>query len=770
MQLSLRLNLALIAGVAGVSVAIAAYQTHAETSGLKRDLERHAPVVAYTIETAAAPLLALRSLTGSDEELQSLVSRFQDQQGLVGVAIYDSSGQPIAHTFDLAAKLSHAPAPLARSHWPAGGSGEFFRVNGKLFYGYELPIRSEGSVLGAIGVFEDAGYIQSRQAALWKHALTGLAVQIALIVGLTLLILQLGLRRPMARLAKWLHEVHHVTADSPGTVPRDLSPPEFLGDGTLEPLGREVTRLAVSLTAARAAAEEEARLRDRGESLWTAERLRVSVLSKLGDSRLFAISNREPYEHLRKNGAIECSVPASGLVTALEPVLRACDGTWIAQGTGDADRETVDSHDRLRVPPEDPQYTLRRVWLSPEEEKGFYLGFANEGLWPLCHIAHTRPSFQARDWEYYREVNRRFADAFLEEARGERDPLVLVQDYHFALAPRMIKEARPDARVAIFWHIPWPNPEAFAICPWQRELVDGLLGADLIGFHVQSHCNNFLDTVDRTFESRVDRERFAVNRRNHFTFVRPFPISVSFPPVVPVRSSQMERAALCREMGSSAVMLGIGVDRVDYTKGIPERFRGIERFFERWPAYRRKFTFVQIGAPSRTHIRRYQDLMTEVEAEAERINRRFQTADWKPIVYLARHHSHAEISRYYRAADVCMVTSLHDGMNLVAKEYIASRSDEQGALILSRFTGASQELMDALLVNPYDTEQLAETIHRALSLSPEEKQLRMSRMRAYVREHNIYLWAANLISDLAAIRLDALEESADEATILARAV
>ena len=351
--------------------------------------------------------------------------------------------------------------------------------------------------------------------------------------------------------------------------------------------------MATSISAARAAAEEEARLRYPAESLWTPERLRISVESKLGGSRLFAISNREPYEHVRRDGSVECLVPASGLVTALEPVLRACDGTWIAQATGDADRETVDEHDRLRVPPDHPQYTLRRVWLTPEEEQGFYFGFANEGLWPLCHIAHTRPVFRAQDWEAYHAVNRRFADALLEEAAEEKNPVVLVQDYHFALVPRMIKEARPDARVAIFWHIPWPNPEAFGICPWQRELLDGLLGADLIGFHIQSHCNNFLETVDRALESRIDREHFAVNRGGHLTYVQPFPISVTFGERTHEHPGRhrtcirgARRSAAPGRDAPERSLLGIGVDRIDYTKGIPERFAGVERFFEKYPVYR----------------------------------------------------------------------------------------------------------------------------------------------------------------------------------------
>jgi trehalose 6-phosphate synthase len=357
-------------------------------------------------------------------------------------------------------------------------------------------------------------------------------------------------------------------------------------------------------------------------------------------------------------------------------------------------------------------------------------------------------------------VNRKFAAVLLDEMSGENEPIVLVQDYHFALLPRMIKDRRPDARVAIFWHIPWPNPEAFGICPWQRELLDGMLGADLIGFHIQAHCNNFLETVDRTLESRIDWEHFAVNRHDRLTAVRPFPISVAFNgngngngASAAGDASTAERAALFRELGGKPEFLGLGVDRVDYTKGIPERLRGVERLFDLYPAYREKFTFIQIGAPSRTHIKRYQDLLTEVEEEAERINRRFRTGAWRPIVFLNRHHSHAEIQPYYREADVCLVTSLHDGMNLVAKEYIAARADGQGALILSRFTGASHELADALVVNPYDTDELAQAIHRALTMPPEERQARMQRMRAVVQENNVYRWAGNLIGELAAIRL-----------------
>ncbi|HLB86506.1 MAG TPA: trehalose-6-phosphate synthase, partial [Terriglobales bacterium] len=587
--------------------------------------------------------------------------------------------------------------------------------------------------------------IQSKR--IWRESFLRDLVQVLLIVLITLLIIRWSLVGPIARAAQWMRALR--TGKVPSVAP-DLD--------LLRPLTREVETFAQSLSAARSAAEKEAQLRDAAESMWTAERLSVHVRSRLGDSRLFAVSNREPYSHTRKGKSLEVVVPPSGLVTALEPVLRACDGTWVAHGSGDADREAVDERDCLRVPPEEPRYTLRRVWLTKAEEEGYYYGFANEGLWPLCHIAHTRPTFRASDWEHYQKANLKFAKAVLEEMAGVQQPVLLAQDYHFGMLPRLVKKQRPDARVAIFWHIPWPNPEAFGICPWQRELLDGLLGADLIGFHIQSHCTNFLQTVDRALESRINWEHFTVNRENHRTVVKPFPISVEFAETTGAapepESAYVDRVALLRELGVEALFLGVGVDRVDYTKGILERFLAIERMLEKHPTYQGKFTFVQIGAPSRTHIKRYHDLFADVEAESERINWRFQTSKWKPIVFLSRHHNHVEIQRYYRTADLCLVTSLHDGMNLVAKEFVASRCDEQGVLILSRFTGAARELRDALIVNPYDTEQMAEAIRFALEMDPEERRLRMQRMRRLLKEHNVFRWAGNLIAELSEVRLD----------------
>ena len=510
---------------------------------------------------------------------------------------------------------------------------------------------------------------------------------------------------------------------------------------------------------AKSAAEEEARLRQAAESLWTPERLKDHVRTKLGGQPLVIVSNREPYMHRRNGREVEVIVPAGGVVTALDPLMRACGGTWIAHGAGDADWDVADDRGRVRVPPEDPHYTLRRVALTAEEENGYYYGFSNEGLWPLCHVAHVRPDFRPDDWKQYLAANRKFAEAVLDEIDGQASPCVLVQDYHFAALPRMIKERRPDARVALFWHIPWPNPESFGICPWREELLSGMLGADLVGFHTQYHCNNFLETVDRTLECRIDRERFSVIREGHLTAVRPFPISVHFP----TAGDQAEHAhalEAAKDVRGGAKFLAIGVDRVDYTKGILERFWAVERFLDKYPKYRGQFTFVQLGAPSRTHIKRYNQFLAETEAEADRINWKFKASNWKPIVFQKRHHNHAEILPYYKAADVCLVTSLSDGMNLVAKEFVAARDDEGGALVLSYFAGASRELDEALLVNPYDIEEAAEAIRYALEMDPEERAKRMRRMRQTVRENNVYRWAGNLIADLTQIRLEPLARSA----------
>jgi trehalose 6-phosphate synthase len=745
--LSARLIVSLIIGVTLVSLCTSYYQVLVQNRGLRRDLERRAEVLGESLAKNVERDLA----RDTPLALQRTVQQFANREHLAGLAVYNPQGQPIAITTNLEPIMATAPAVVLRALTENQDVGAFLKIGSASLHIYALPLRRADETVGILAIVHDSGYIRGESLRIWRETFLSALAHVVLIALITLLIVRWSIAGPIARTAHWMKALRTGRGAIRIKVP-DLE--------LFRPLAREVATFAESLNTARSAAELEARLRESGESMWTADRLAVNVRARLEDGRLFVVSNREPYMHTRRGKSVVVNVPASGLVTAIEPVLRACDGTWVAHGSGDADQDAVDTHDRLPVPPDDPRYTLRRVWLTKEEEEGYYYGFANEGLWPLCHIAHTRPLFRASDWQHYQEVNQKFADALLEEMENISRPVVLVQDYHFALLPRMIKQRRPDARVAIFWHIPWPNPEAFGICPWQRELVDGLLGADLLGFHIQAHCTNFLQTVDRIVESRIDWEHFSVQRLDHRTTVRPFPISVASTESAaePTRESAYEeRAGLLKALGVEAASMGIGVDRLDYTKGILERFLAIERFLEKYPRYQGVFTFVQIGAPSRTHIKRYHDLQAEVEAEADRINWRFQADQWKPIVLLNRQHSHKEIEPYYRAADLCLVTSLHDGMNLVAKEFVATRQDERGVLILSCFTGAARELRDALQVNPYDIDQTAEAIRAALEMQPEEKQMRMQRMRKLVREHNVYRWAGSLIGELCEVRLDLVE-------------
>jgi len=746
--LSARLIVALIIGITLASLSFAYYQVLVERRGLRKDLEHRAEVLGESLAGNVEHDLG----KGSMRALERMVERFGNREHLVGIAIYDRQDKPIVATPDLVSVLTVTPPFVSRALNENRGFGIFQKLGTAHLHIYVVPLHQpeqDQAVIGVLAIVHDTGYISADARRIWRETFFSALVYVFLITVITLLIVRWSIAGPIARTAQWMRALRTGRVSSRQHAP-DLQ--------LFRPLASEVATLAESLNQARSAAENEARLRDASVSQWTADRLAVHVRTRLDGGRLVAVSNREPYMHVRQGKSWQVVVPPSGLVTALEPVLRACDGTWIAHGSGDADTLTVDQSDRLRVPPDDPHYTLRRVWLNKSEEEGYYYGFANEGLWPLCHIAHTRPIFRASDWEQYQEVNRKFAQAVLDEIAGVSNPVVLLQDYHFALLPRLIKQQRSDARVAIFWHIPWPNPEAFAICPWQRELLDGLLGADLVGFHIQSHCNNFLQTVDRALESRIDWEHFSVRRLGHLTVVKPFPISVDLIQETPVEEGQaldtIDRTTLLKTLSTDATFVGLGVDRVDYTKGILERFSAIERFLERYPNYQGQFTFVQIGAPSRTHIKRYHDLFNEIEVEAERINWRFRTDSWKPIVLLKRQHNHDEIQDYYRIADLCLVTSLHDGMNLVAKEFLAARHDERGVLILSRFTGAARELQDALIVNPYDIDQTAEAIRVALEMAPEEVQERMHRMRRVVREYNVYRWAGTLIGELCELRLD----------------
>ena len=479
--------------------------------------------------------------------------------------------------------------------------------------------------------------------------------------------------------------------------------------------------------------------------------LKKVVRKIIGKRLLITVSNREPYIHEYKEGKITYIRPVGGAVTALDPVMRACGGTWVASGGGAADKKVVDANDEIKVPPESPKYTLKRIWLTKEEENGYYFGFSNKAIWPLCHITYTRPVFDESDWGYYKQVNKKFADAILEKV-GKKKAFIWIHDYHLALVAKYIKEKNPNIKTGMFWHIPWPNPEAFRICPKKQEILEGLLANDLIGFHILYFCQNFMDTIKLELEARIDNERTSVTYGGHETIVRGVPISVDFEDLSKLADSkkvEKERQKLREEFSlNRAEFILMGMDRIDYTKGLVEKIQAIDRFFEKYPEYKNRVVFIQKGALSRMHIETYKDLNDRLNDLVEEVNWKHGTAEWSPVVLARRHFSPTEILAFYKIADVCIVSPLHDGMNLVAKEYVSARTDLNGVLILSQFTGAARELHDGIYVNPYDPDSFADSIKQAIEMSQEEKQKKMANLRGVVAENNIYKWAVKFISEL----------------------
>ncbi len=484
---------------------------------------------------------------------------------------------------------------------------------------------------------------------------------------------------------------------------------------------------------------------------WSAQRLRSVLQDQYAGDEIIVVSNRQPYSHERRGEEIVVAQPASGLVTALEPVLRAASGTWIAHGSGSADEEVSDRDGCVSVPPGQPAYTLRRIRLTQEQVRGYYEGFANEGLWPLCHIAHVRPVFRAEDWRHFVDVSQRFADAVVKSTKRS-DPLVLVQDYHMPLVPQLIRDRLPQATVVTFWHIPWPMSETFGICPWREQILEGLLGSHIVGFQTRAHCRNFIDAVDTFLESRIEHEDSTIHRGDRLTMVAPYPISIAWPPATeePFEST---RARVLQELGLPAGhRVAVGIDRLDYIKGLIERFAAVEHLLLTQPQWRGRFTLVQVASPSRSDLPAYQAFHDRVLSEARRINEACATGPAPAILLKVEHHGAQAVRDLYRSADVAMVTSLHDGMNLVAKEYVAARDDDLGVLLLSVFTGASRELHEALLVNPYSAEETGNALGRALAMPPAEQRERMRTMRTWVRSYSIYRWAGSMLIDAARVR------------------
>jgi trehalose 6-phosphate synthase len=727
MRLSLRFIVPLAITLAAIAYAVIPLVDRFTLQWFVRDLDIRTSLITNTIQEPLHELVK----EGSRIKVLRFFDRILQDERLFAMGFCDPGRKMIFRTAAFPASIT-----CAGSRGEAG-AGERDLVNlerGPIHVSVH-QVEAEGTAYGYLVLVHDMSFVQRRSDDTKKYIFYLFAAIAAIVSLVTVVIAEISWRGWVAGLKALIR----VEAFGRGEAKVRL--PE------MRPVVRDLQALLRDL-------ESERKARDESQINWSAETLRAVLRNDLKGEEVLIVSNREPYIHLRRNDRIEVQRPASGLVTALEPVMRACSGTWIAHGSGNADRETADSADHVLVPPERPAYRIRRVWLSKEEEAGYYYGFSNSGLWPLCHIAHTRPIFRTSDWNAYVTVNRRFAEAVVREAKTA-DPIVLVQDYHFALLPRMIRERLPEATVITFWHIPWPNAEAFGICPWGEAIIDGILGSSILGFHTQFHCNNFIDAVDRYVEARIDRETYTISYGGDQTAVRRYPISIDWPlqsvtmqkPVAECRAEVRRRNGLAPD-----TVIGIGADRLDYTKGILERFLAVERFLELEPDWIGKFVFVQIAAPSRSSIDEYQNFDARVRALARRINDRFANKHHEPILLKIEHHEPDDIYEYLRAAEVCFVSSLHDGMNLVAKEFVAARDDERGVLILSQFTGASRELPEALIVNPYNIDQCAAALKAALAMPAAEQRDRMRSMRGLVQEFNVYRWAGRMLLDAAQMR------------------
>jgi trehalose-6-phosphate synthase len=726
MRLSLRFVLPLILVLGLVAYALVPLVDALTLKWFARDLEIRTRLIANSVQDTLAADLVEKS----NKKIDKLFNRLIQDEKLYAVGFCDTSKKLVnkTQTFPEEIECVETPPPgektIATVEHPKG-----------LLHIAFLPVQAEAQNLGHLVLVHDMSFIQKRSADTKWYVFLLFGVLSVIISAITVVIAQLSWKG-------WMQGIRSIISG------------EGLLKSSSKTVGPELRPIAKDLRALVRDLEADRKARDESQITWRPQALKDILHSDLEGDEILIVSNREPYIHNWKEGKIEVQLPASGLVTALEPVMRACSGTWIAHGSGTADREVVDKKDHIKVPPNEPAYQIRRVWLSKEEEQGYYYGFANEGLWPLCHIAHTRPIFRGEDWKQYVAANQKFADAVVEEAKTP-DPVILVQDYHLALLPRMIRKKLPNATIISFWHIPWPNPEAFGICPWRNEILDGLLGSSILGFHTRFHCNNFIDTVDRFIECRIDQETSTISYGGKLTAVKHYPISIEWPSrwlkdLAPARDC---RAEVRRTNGLSPnIKIGVGVDRLDYTKGIIERFSAIERFLELNPDWVGKFSFIQIAAPSRSTIEQYQQFDAQVRALARKINSRFSKNGVDPICLKIEHHEPEQVYKYFRAADLCFVSSLHDGMNLVAKEFVAARDDERGVLILSQFAGASRELPESLIINPYDIDQAAAAVKVALEMPEGEQKDRMRNMRGLIQEFNVYRWAGRMLMDAARIR------------------
>ncbi|MGE3264681.1 alpha,alpha-trehalose-phosphate synthase (UDP-forming) [Methylocystis sp.] len=690
---------------------------------LRQDIELRSQLIVRSIKNQV-----IANLSKSNPDLVPFLERITDDERLLAVGYCSDAGQMLYATSSMPSEVTCSTLAHAK-----GDAFDLVLKDGSRVHVSSTLLRA-GATSGHLLVVHDLSFLDERTGKARLYTIIGL-IGASLAFGL----LTIGVVGALMR--GWRQSLQSAIAQIHGeTTSIRQANPSF-------PIGRDFYALLDALRAERTFAE--------GLYVeWSPSRLSELLRDELPGAQVIIVSNREPYIHNYVDGKPTVQIPASGLVAALEPVMRACGGVWIAHGSGSADRDTVDEHDRVAVPPNHPEYSLRRVWLSDEEQEGYYYGLSNEGLWPLCHIAFVRPNFRESDWRQYTAVNQRFAEIVLSETTAD-DPIILIQDYHFALLPRMVRKLLPKATIITFWHIPWPNSETFGICPWREEIIDGLLGSTILGFHTQFHCNNFIEAVDRFMESRIDREIGSVTLGGRETLIRPYPISIEWPPRALAGQASIEdcrRSVRVRFGFPEDMRIAVGIERFDYTKGVIDRMKAVDTLLSLHPEWCGKFVLVQAAAPTRSKLAAYAELQSEAARLAEEINARHETSDWRPVHHIVRHHEQDEVYELFRAADMCIVSSLHDGMNLVAKEFVASRDDELGVLILSGLAGASRELSEALIVNPYDAGQMARAINQALRMSQGEQRQRMRLMRDLVRRHNVYGWAAKMLLDASHLR------------------
>lgn len=689
----------------------------------RRDVELRSVLVFNTVNETLSDMLA----RGERDRIERLFDRMATDARVAATAFCEGNGRPEIASAELPATFTCEQ--IAR---PDAPNFTTFTNGGREMLVSSFPITG-GATSGHLIILHDLAFAQRRGVEA-RNYLSLLLGGIVLTSGALAVALVLFIMR------QWMQSFRQAIS----SVARNGAPDASADFGMLD---KEIRQTLRQLEMGRSIIPAE-------QTDWSKDTIRNIMQSELPGVEVIVVANREPYIHNHGPNGIELQIPASGLVSALEPVMRACGGTWIAHGSGSADQETVDAHDRLAVPPDAPEYTLRRVWISEAEQDGYYYGLANEGLWPLCHIAFTRPVFREADWRAYRAINERFAQAVVAEAKTP-NPIVLIQDYHFALLPRMVREALPDATIITFWHIPWPNSETFGIFPWKEEIIHGMLGSTIVGFHTQFHCNNFLETVDRFMESRIDREQESVTLKGHETFVRPYPISIDWPPAA--LKSQKDIATCRRNVRQRLGLaldshIAVGIERFDYTKGVLDRIHAVHELLQAHPEWIGRFTLVQAAAPTRSKLPTYKALQEEALRLAGEVNSRYPNASQPPVKLIIRHHEPVEVFELFRAADACIVSSLHDGMNLVAKEFIAARDDAMGVLLLSNFAGASRELPEALIINPYDAHAMGETLHQALTMPASEQHERMRLMRDYVSTRNVYRWAGRMLIDASRMR------------------